>query len=192
MKCFACHSFSIGVFCKKCQNSILMPSPTMRTIGTLDVVSFYKYSTVENILLSKHTTHGYRIFKALAKLTYKPFIAEFIKNDSREVQVIGVDEFVKNGYSHIALLTDAMKTKSVSVKHSSLMAKNRVTYAGKSLQFRLENPRDFSYRGPKKVDAILVDDIVTTGSTLQQAQSILTKHDVNVLFAITLADANEQ
>lgn len=191
MKCFSCHSFSLKVFCKKCQETLLIPTPTMRTIGTLDVVSFYKYSNIENILLTKHTPQGFRIFNALAKLTTRPFIEEFIKNDPREIYVIGIDEIVKNGYSHVALLTHAMNIKGVNIAHNSLIAQNRVTYAGKSLQYRIDNPRNFKYNGKKDIDVILVDDIITTGGTLQQAQSVLIDKAVNVLFAITLADAQE-
>lgn len=191
MKCFSCHALSFNVFCKKCENSLLVPTPTMRSVGTLDVVSFYKYSNIENILLTKHTPQGYRIFKSLSKITTKPFIEEFIKNDPREIYIVGIDEVVKNGYSHVALLTHAMKMKSVNVLHNSLIAQNRVTYAGKSLQFRLENPRNFKYNGKQNIDVILVDDIITTGGTLSQAQAILSANGVNVLFAVTLADAQE-
>jgi competence protein ComFC len=41
------------------------------------------------------------------------------------------------------------------------------------------------------VHAILVDDIITTGITLQEAQKVLMQHGVNVLFALTLADVEE-
>jgi competence protein ComFC len=71
------------------------------------------------------------------------------------------------------------------------MAQNRVNYSGKSLQFRLEHPRDFRYSGKTSIDAILVDDIVTTGITLQEAQKVLTSAGVNVLFALVLADVEE-
>jgi competence protein ComFC len=84
-----------------------------------------------------------------------------------------------------------MKTNYSIPQHSSLQAKNRVNYSGKSLQFRLENPRDFIYRGKSNIDVILVDDIITTGITLQEAQKVLIEHGVNVLFALTLADVEE-
>jgi len=191
MRCMSCQCLSFSTFCKNCEINLLTPSISKRTIGTLDVYSFYKYSTIENLLLSKHTPQGYRIFKALANLTLKPFIQQFIAADPREISIIGVDEKVKNGYSHVALLTHAMKSNGVNVLHSSLFASNEIKYSGQSLQYRITHSRDFVYKGKKDIDVILVDDIITTGSTLQQAQSVLLQSGVKVLFALTLADAKE-
>jgi competence protein ComFC len=142
-------------------------------------------------LHSKHKPEGYRIYKALAALTMKPFIEEFVRSDGRDLYIVGIDECVQSGYSHVALLTRAMKTKSSIVQHSVLMAQNRVNYSGKNLQFRLDHPRDFFYKGKPNIDVILVDDIITTGITLQEAQKVLMAHGVNVLFALTLADVEE-
>lgn len=191
MRCMSCQCLSLRTFCKNCETNLLTPSIIKRTIGTLDVYSFYKYSTIENLLLTKHTPQGYRIFKALANITLKPFINKFIVADPREIYIIGIDEKVKNGYSHTSLLTHSMKNTRVKILHSSLMAQNRVSYAGKTLQYRIENPRNFIYKGKSKIEAILVDDIITTGITLQEAQNVLLSHGVNVLFALTLADAKE-
>ena len=72
--------------------------------------------------------------------------------------------------------------------YSTLHSKSSVKYAGKSLEFRLSNPRNFEYKGPKEIDVILVDDIVTTGTTLNEAKEVLKKYGVNVLFCLVLAD----
>jgi len=85
-------------------------------------------------------------------------------------------------------LTHAMRHKNVKILHAKLMAKNSIKYAGKSLQFRLENPRRFHYSGLKIIEVILVDDIITTGTTLNEARQLLEKNGVEVLFALTLAD----
>lgn len=191
MRCYTCSKFSLSIICKTCQERLFTPTIGTRTIGTLDVISFYKYAALESLLLTKHKPEGYRIYKALANMTMKPFIEEFLEADNRTVYIVGVDEYVKSGYAHVALLTQAMKTKYSVPLHSKLMARNRVTYAGKHLQFRLSNPRDFVYRGKSDIDVILVDDIITTGITLQEAQSVLQSHGVNVLFALTLADVEE-
>ncbi len=174
-------------FCKTCHTNLLQPSVSKRLVGTLEVYSFFKYQYIEDLLFTKHTPQGFQVFKALAKLSFKPFMKKFMQEDERTVYVVGVDESVKSGYAHVALLTHEMKMKNVKVQHAKLMARNKVNYSGKKLQFRLENPRDFVYRGKKGVEVILVDDIVTTGTTLMEATSVLRQSGVEVLFALTLA-----
>ena len=181
----------MSIICKRCKEELFYTTISTRTVGTLDVISFYKYSALESLLLTKHKPEGYRIYKALAQMTMKPFIEEFVESDDRRVYIVGIDEYVKSGYAHVALLTHAMKTKYSIPLHSTLMARNRVNYSGKDLQFRLNNPRDFVYTGKSNIDVILVDDIITTGITLQEAQKVLIQHGVNVLFALTLADVEE-
>ncbi len=187
MRCLSCHKLSFSTFCKKCKEELLKPSISKRYIDGLEVYSFYKYHNIEDFLLTKHTPQGFRIYSELAKITFKPFIREFMKNSNKSIYIIGVDESVDSGYSHVALLTHQMRYKRVKVLHNSLIAKNRVNYSGKSLQFRLENPRGFIYRGIENIDVILVDDIITTGITLKEAKKILGKSRVNSLFALTLA-----
>ena len=191
MRCYTCATFSLSIVCELCIKRLFPVSMSTRTIGTLDVISFYKYTTIESLLLSKHKPEGYRIYKALAKMTVKPFIDEFLESDERIVYIVGVDEYVKSGYAHVALLTREMQRKNAISQYASLMAQNRVNYSGKDLQFRLNNPRNFSYSGKSNIDVILVDDIITTGITLQEAQKVLMQHGVNVLFALTLADVDE-
>ncbi len=188
MRCYSCARLSFSVICKKCRKELFSPTITTKKVGTLDIISFYRYSTIEGLLHTKHKPEGHRIYKALAEMTLKPFIREYAEHDDGEVYIVGIDEHVKSGYSHVALLTHAMKIGHIKPQHASLMAGNRVNYSGKPLQYRLDNPRDFVYSGKKNVDVILVDDIVTTGITLQEAQKTLINHGVNVLFALTLAD----
>jgi len=191
MRCYACAKLSIDIICDRCKEVFLQTQTHTRRVGTLDVISFYKYATIESLLLTKHKPEGYRIYRYLAKMLLVPFVEEFSENADSKVYIIGVDEYVKSGYAHVALLTHAMKTKNTIPLHSVLMAQNRVNYSGKDLQFRLANPRHFKYTGKKNIDVILVDDIITTGITLQEAQKVLMENDVNVLFALTLADVDE-
>jgi len=191
MRCYACSKFSVAILCELCVKQLFKSNMSTRTIGTLDVISFYKYTALEALLLSKHKPEGYRIYKYLAQITMKPFMEEFMESDDRVVYIIGVDEYVRSGYAHVSLLTRAMHTENSITLHAKLMAQNRVNYSGKDLQFRLNNPRNFKYTGKSHIDAILVDDIITTGITLQEAQKVLLQHGVNVLFALTLADVDE-
>ena len=147
MRCYACGRLSWNILCDACKKQLFKPTIGTRTVGTLDVVSFYKYTALEPLLLTKHTPQGYRIYKELAKMTLKPFIEEFIEHDDGDVYIVGIDEVVQNGYAHVALLSRSMKTPHTIPLHASLLAQNRVQYAGKDLQFRLNNPRDFIYTG---------------------------------------------
>ena len=189
MRCYSCAKLSFNVICENCQKELLVPQIDKRKTGTLDVISFYPYSMIESFLHTKHKPEGYRVYKALSKITMKPFIEKFAENLESKVYIIGVDEYVGSGYSHTALLTKGLKTGYTKVLHGKLLAQNRISYSGKDLLFRLNNPRKFTYTGPKGIDVILVDDTVTTGITLQEAQNVLIKHGVNVLFALTLANA---
>ena len=187
MRCLSCHKLSIATFCETCQTNLLKPSITKQTFASLEVYSFFNYQHIEDLLLTKHTPQGYQLYRALARLSFRPFIKNFIENDPREVYVIGVDENVKSGYSHVALLTHEMRYRRVHIEHAKLMATNSVNYSGKTLQFRLENPREFEYKGKKDIEVILVDDIVTTGTTLKEATQTLERSGVEVIFALTLA-----
>jgi competence protein ComFC len=189
MRCLSCHKLSWQTFCNHCQKRLLKPSISKREIGSLEVYSFFKYQNIEDLLLTKHTPQGYTIYRALAKQTFRPFIKKFIEEDNREIYIVGIDESVKNGYSHVSLLTQQLEYKNTKVLYAKLMATNPVNYAGKNLQFRLENPRNFQYSGLQNIEVILVDDIITTGTTLQEASRILKQNRVKVLFALTLADA---
>lgn len=44
----------------------------------------------------------------------------------------------------------------------------------------------FKYTGPKNCDVIIIDDVITTGTTILEAKNTLKKENVNVLFALTL------
>ena len=191
MRCYSCGKLSFRAVCETCKSTLFVPSTQTRHIGTLDVISFYSYTTLEPLLLTKHKPEGWRVYRELGRMLFRPFMQEFLEHDDGAVHVIGVDENVRSGYSHVAQLTHAMKMPGVHVAHGVLRARNRVNYSGNPLQYRLENPRDFLYTGKTNISAILVDDIVTTGMTLQEAQRTLAKHGVDVLFALTLASARE-
>jgi len=191
MRCVSCSKLSLSIICKKCQDKLFAPQIHTRKIGDMDVICFYNYSTIESLLHSKHTPLGFRVFKKLGLMVLRPFIKEFVEHELGDIYIIGVDEKVKGGYSHVARLTQTMKMPSIIPYHSKLLSTNDITYSGKSLQYRLDNPRDFVYSGKKNIQAILVDDTITTGLTLQYAYRELTKHGVDVLFALVLADARD-
>jgi len=180
MFCLTCNSFSLEIICKKCQKRLLTPTIQKRD----DIVSFYKYEDIEILLKYKYHLFGSRVFKILAKNSF----AYFSKVYKENIISLSVDDKVKKGYSHTAILNSNLKSKYITPQYKKLIANNHITYAGKDLDFRLSNPRDFKYKGEKNIDVILVDDVVTTGTTLKEAKKVLANFGVNVLFCVVLVD----
>ncbi len=191
MRCLLCESLSLKHICKACQKEFLPPSLYQRKLlGKIPVYSFYKYHDIESLLLSKHTNLGYYIYKILAENSFKPFSEHF--EHGKKIVSLGVDDHVKHGYSHTAILNQKLKSNLIKPLHSRLRARNSVSYSGKDYQYRMLNPRDFYVERFEENDVILVDDIITTGLTLSQAIQALEKEGKEVLFCLTLADAGRE
>ncbi|MCW8954932.1 MAG: phosphoribosyltransferase family protein [Sulfurimonas sp.] len=189
MKCLMCESFSLTHICSTCQTTFLTPSIYKRKIlNNIEVISFYKYRDIKTLLHTKHTDLGYYIYSILAKNSLKFFADEFSYPDI--ITSIAVDDYAHNGYSHTAVLNKALKNKCIIPKFNKLRAKNRVSYSGKSREFRLLNPREFQLKDIDTKEVILVDDIITTGLTLNSAIKTIQNSNKNTLFCITLADAS--
>ena len=189
MKCMLCESLSFTHICSTCQNTFLTPSICHRKISNnIEVISFYKYKEIKDLLHTKHTDLGFYMYTILAKNSLQKFASEF--QFDYPVTSIAIDDHVQNGYSHTALLNKALKSKHIKPKYNALRANNKVSYSGKSKEFRLMNPRNFEMKDFNGDDVILVDDIITTGSTLTQAIQTLKSNKKEVLFCLTLADAN--
>lgn len=189
MKCMLCESLSFTHICTNCQETFLSPSIYKRKIlNNIEVISFYKYKDIKDLLHTKHTDLGYYIYSILANNSLKLFAQNF--EYSNVVSSIAIDDNVKNGYSHTAILNKALKSKYIKPEFNKLRARNSVSYSGKSREFRLMNQRDFTLKKNNANDIILVDDIITTGLTLTQAIQTIQKKEKEVLFCLTLADVN--
>ena len=191
MRCMLCENFSFSHICLTCKQTFLTPTIHKRTIlNNIQVISFYKYEDIKDLLHTKHTDLGYYIYSILAEIALKKFAQEFRFDE--KVAVIGIDDRVKNGYSHTAILTKALRSKTLSPKYAKLRSNNNITYSGKTKEYRLNNPRNFVYKEFPENNVILVDDIITTGFTLTEACNTLTCKGKVVLFCLTLADASKQ
>jgi len=193
MRCFNCHKLSFAPICKECQELLLKPKMLKKEVGNLEVYSFFEYYHIANIVKSKYTQAGRGVYRYLSKEYFLPFLSEYANNiEDDKLYLIGIDDSVTRGYSNVAnLLRYASKHKKIKPLYGVLRAKNRVKYAGKGLEYRLDNPKEFRYSGKKSIDAILIDDTVTTGTTLEQAHRVLRANNVNVHFALTLSQAKE-
>lgn len=189
MRCYVCESFSISPLCKRCKIEILTPNPEIRTLECgLKVLSFFAYTDIDTLLKTKHTPVGHAMYKILSQALFTPFKKAF--SYPRPVSVLPIDDKVKQNYSHTAIMTHYLHSKLLKTAYNHLQAKNSVTYSQQSLAYRKANPRNFSYKKAQHDEVILVDDIVTTGSTLCEAKKKVENGDQEVILAVVFADAN--
>lgn len=189
MKCMLCEGLSFTHICLSCQDTFLTPSIYKRKISNnIEVISFYKYKEIKNLLHTKHTDLGYHIYKILAKKSFQKFASSF--EYTHNIASIAIDDYIGSNYSHTALINKELKSDFIRPLYNKLRANSRVSYSGKSKEFRILNPRNFELKDFSEKDVILVDDIITTGSTLTQAVNTLRQNNKNVLFCLTLADAS--
>ena len=185
MVCQSCKKLSFYIICKNCQKTLLVPSFHKKELEKdFFVYSFYDYNDLEDLLQSKYYFYGDRVFNTLAKLSFKKFAKHF--SYENEVFAIPIIDNTKYDFSQTSILVKHLKSDFIKPQYNSLKATNIVKYAGKTLEFREKNPRKFQYFGKKNCDAILVDDMITTGLTIKEARKSLKKAGVNVLFALTL------
>ncbi|MCI6217569.1 MAG: ComF family protein [Helicobacter sp.] len=192
MKCLLCESLSFHIICQKCLDCIAILPSLRLTQSNLKVYSFYSYQEIAYLLDAKYDVLGSRIFHRLAQKCARYFFGKFQHLQMpKNILAIPLDDHLRGFYSHTAVITRAFAKESQGIltpQYSKLLATNHVSYAGKDLRFRQANPRNFVYKG-KGEQAVLFDDIITTGITLSSAHECLQKHGVNVLFAITLTNA---
>lgn len=188
MKCLLCESFSLLHICTTCQETFLTPSIYKRKINNIEVISFYKYKDIKDLLHTKHTDLGFYIYKILAKNSFTKFAANFTYENS--VVAVPVDDCIDSGYSHTAILNKSLQSRHIKAIYNKLRSNNAISYSGKSKAFRLFHSRDFQVNKFEEENVILVDDIITTGITLTQAIQVMHENKKEVLFCLTLADAS--
>lgn len=176
--------------CSTCKENFLQPSIYKRKLlNDIEVISFYKYQDIKDLIHTKHTDLGYYIYTIMADIAFKKFAHAFVFDE--EIAAIGIDDKAKGGYSHTAILNKALKSRYITPLTCKLRSKNSVTYSAKTYEERLRHPRDFQVQKFKQKNVILVDDIITTGLTLSQGCSAMQQQHKDVLFCLTLADAQE-
>jgi len=193
LRCLICEKLSISHICKNCRIQYLSPNIFKRELSSgLKVISFYQYDEITDLIKTKNSYLGFYIFKILAESSIKLFLQEL--NLKTLTYLIPIDDKVsKSGYSHTAILTNKSRVKKTVPLYRSLISQSKVKYIGQSLNFRLENRRDFKIGKniPKNSPLILIDDVITTGSTLNEANEILQKYGVKDIFALTLASTQK-
>lgn len=189
MRCLLCERLSLAYLCRFCRDRLLAPQPAHRTLsGELTVFSFYGYESIEPLLQAKYHPFGCRVLRHLARASLRPFFRDL--SLEHPTALIAIDDRPGEHFSHTAVLARHARSRHLPYPPGRLLAQSRVRYAGRDLAFRKAHPRNFTLRPFKEPSALLIDDVITTGSTLKEAAGLLEKHQKTVLFAVVLADAD--
>lgn len=187
MKCLLCEKISLKLICRSCQDSIKINPKKRISYDDFAIYSFFDYQYIEYLLKTKYSLIGSRIYKILSHKAYLYFSSQ-VNARFENTYGIGIDDRVDKFYSHSGVIVKEF-SKSFKPLFGVLNAQNTIHYAGQSLEYRQNNNKDFIYKGPSNINAVLIDDIVTTGLSINEAKKILSNHNVNVLFALVLSDA---
>ncbi|VAY88133.1 Possible purine/pyrimidine phosphoribosyltransferase [hydrothermal vent metagenome] len=189
MRCLSCENLSWLLICKNCQNNLLKPSfYKRRLLDDFFIYSFYNYDEIKEFINSKYQFYGDKIFNILGSIAFQQFANNF--EFTQVVTAIPIDDHTRHDFSQSAILAKHLKSKFITPVYGTLKATNIVKYAGKDLNFRQRNKRNLNYNGKTNLKIILVDDLVTTGLTILESKKALEQYQCEVLFALTLSDAN--
>lgn len=132
MRCQLCLNISWQPLCKNCLKTILQPTPSKRVLEDgLVVYSVYSYKDIKDLLHTKHTYFGAKIFSELTKHALVPLIKTFTCKD---VYSIPIDDHIRSGYSHSAVIARELR-EYLKPLYKSLRAKNRIRYSGKNYAY---------------------------------------------------------
>lgn len=190
MKCVICSKYCFSPICKPCLEDISI-LPRVRIIDGINVYSFFRYDDIAMLLMSKYSIFGSRILKRLAKkasdyfFSQQPDLSIWKEND---LHGVGIDDCVRSYYSHTGVILKQFCRYNIQAIYGGLIAQNPVHYAGKTLEYRQKNPKKFIYRA-KSDSVIIVDDIITTGTSMKEAKRVIEKMGTRVLFGLVLCDA---
>lgn len=182
MRCIVCQKWG-KLLCQQCFPNLTLGK---RLVDAMPVYSFYAFSDIELLLHYKYTAIGSRIFSLLAQRASAYFVREV--RDLDNVYGVGIDDNVQKGYSHTGVIMDAFRYCGIRPCYGELLAKNPISYAGKSLEYRQKNPKNFQTKLKNK-NLVIFDDVITTGTSLREAKKLLESCNNTVLFGLTLCDA---
>ncbi|QOQ95933.1 phosphoribosyltransferase [Helicobacter cinaedi] len=186
MKCLVCgrwHWRVDFVICKACLDSIPLKLSTRKLTDSTYAYSFYAYSDVSLLMQSKYQLIGSRVLNLLAHKAAAYFFTHIDFADfTQRVGLVGLDDYPYGAYSHTGVILRAFEAESkgrCQGAYGALKAKNATKYAGESLAFRQNNPKGFYLtRNISYPLVVLVDDIITTGTSLREAISVFSAFDV--------------
>lgn len=201
--CFAFLSFDFSMICLVCNKASIdgLTHPGCRGKYAIDgAFAGVSYKGVVRKLIYnfKYKPYLSDLRKFLTELFYESLIQQEVFQKVYHLSPILVPiplsqkKLRKRGYNHAKLLTEGL-AKKLNLKQAEVLKRIRETKSqfGLTLKERKENIKNaFMFNSEFKIqnsNVFLVDDILTTGSTLLEATRILKKNGAKKVWGLTLA-----
>jgi len=202
--CFSFISFDVAMICLVCNRASIdgLTHPGCKAKyaidGAFSAVS-YKGIVKKLIYSFKYKPYLADLKKSLVELSYESIIQQEIFQQaylSRPILVpipLHQNRLRQRGYNHAKLLADGLSVK-LTLPVLELLQRKKATKSqfGLKLKDRRENLKDAFTISPnspiaQRPNILLVDDILTSGSTLLEAARILKKNGAKKVWGLTLA-----
>jgi ComF family protein len=193
--CLACDAPSEGKpFCPACWAPVTLGKPAQLACAPLVVLGAYRPPLSTAIVRFKYQGRP-EFSRCLARMLAPVLDEAALSSDAALVPVpLHPRRLASRGYNQAALLAQELAALRQRKCHPRLLRRVRETerQVGKSLSERRENPDGaFELRraGPKRV--VLVDDVVTTGSTVRACAQALAAGGIELSAVVALAHAEQ-
>jgi competence protein ComFC len=135
---------------------------------------------------------------ALARTLAKP-IVEMVKKSDWEIDLVvpvplSLSRYISRGYNQAALLSWELATQ-LNIQHSTSVLK-RIKNTSRQIEMdvnkRFTNLLDAFYANPatlKKRNVLIIDDVITTGSTMQNCTRALLNAGAEKIYCVSVARA---
>lgn len=204
-KCVACGcSQPDKILCTKCSQLVHKLSPyAQRIILNVHIFSGYKYeNSVQKLIKNLKFNHNRRSAKACAYLLFEYF-KDVVRENNLDINpkntiIVPIPSHklrsLERGYCHLELITKEFSNLSSIECDFNLIKKVKNTRS----QYKVRaNQRAKNVRGAFRVNIdnksektiLLIDDLVTTGATLEEVIGEIKKYKNNKIICITLACA---
>lgn len=199
--CLICFNKRENSFlCEECKDKISFNNPILiKTIDDIKIYSCCNYSGIPRDLIKILKFHK----KKEAAKIISDLIFEVIKNndlDFSDFELICVPLYKKKqhsrGFNQCELITEEL-SKMLNLPYNFKLikrVKNTLPMYNLNYQERRENMKDAflvnkKYYSGKKI--LIIDDIVTTGSTLESMISTLKQNEINEICCLTFTNTEK-
>jgi ComF family protein len=191
--CAACDERASGAFCDSCRQSA-EPTPRGRSLDGVPLVVAGHYAPPLSTAIVRFKYEGRAELSRCLAQVLAPSLAELVLPAGVALVPVPLHpkRLAARGYNQAALLArDLAKATGLSCRARLLQrARETERQVGKARRHRLTNAVGaFTVRQRDVARVVLVDDVVTTGSTVRACAQALAKEGIELVAVVALAQA---